>query len=107
MRLVLLAASLLSGDFAHLGGASLKSVLSLLYLTIFGSLFAYSAFVFLLRTQPSARVAAHTFVNPIIAVVLGWAFAGEAITARTLTAAALVVFSVVLTTYAKPHRKES
>lgn len=104
--IALLAASLISGDFAHLGGASLKSALSLLYLTAFGSLFAYSAFVFLLRTQPSARVAAHTFVNPIIAVALGWAFAGEAISPRTLVAAALVIASVILTTYAKPSKKQ-
>lgn len=103
--LALLAASIFSGDFAHLGGASFKSVLSLLYLTAFGSLFAYSAFVFLLRTQPSARVAAHTFVNPIIAVTLGWAFAGEEVTARTLVASGLVIVSVILTTYAKPLKE--
>lgn len=101
----LLAGTLLNGDYLALGGASLHSVLALLYLIFFGSVFAYSAFVFLLRTQPSAKVAAHTFVNPIVAVAIGWSLAGEAVTPNVLVAACLVVVSVILTIYAKPPEK--
>ncbi len=98
----LFVASVLSGDYENLAGASLRSVLALLYLIVFGSLFAYSAYVFLLRTQPASRVAAHTFVNPIVAVALGWAFAGERITGAVLLSACLVIGSVILTIYARP-----
>ena len=96
----LLAVSLISGEFAHLGGITFRSGAAMIYLALFGSVFAYSAFVFLIRTQPSSRVAAHTFVNPIIAVILGWFFAGEPITPIVIAAAALIIVSVVLTIYA-------
>lgn len=102
-----LAAATLTGDFAKLGDASLRSVSALAYLIVFGSLFAYSSYVFLLRTQPTPKVAAHTFVNPIVAVILGWAIAGERITPIMLVAAVLVVISVILTVYANPGKKQA
>jgi drug/metabolite transporter (DMT)-like permease len=101
----LLVASIFSGDYCNLAGASLKSVIALLYLIALGSLFAYSAYVFLLRTQSPSRVAAHTFVNPIVAVALGWAFAGERVTPAVLLAACFVIGSVILTIYARPKMR--
>ena len=96
----LTAASLMNGELAQLGGISLRSGVAMMYLALFGSIFAYSAFVFLLRTQPASRIAPHAFVNPVIAVFLGWLFAGEAITPLVIVAAALIVVSVLLTIYA-------
>ena len=97
--LAFILASALSGDYVSLGGASLRSCLALGYLIVFGSVLSYSAYIFLLRTQPAAKVAAHTFVNPVVAVLLGWAVAGEPVTAVTLTATLLVVVSVILINY--------
>ena len=100
----LLAASSLFGEFSSLSSISLRSFCAMIYLTIFASIFAYSAFVFLLRTQPSSRVAAHAFVNPVIAVILGWLFAGEKITSYVLIATALIITSVLLTIYTPAKR---
>jgi drug/metabolite transporter (DMT)-like permease len=96
---ILLVISLINRDYARLAGATSGSVSALIYLIIFGSIIGYSAFIFLLKTQPTAKVASHTFVNPIVAVILGWLFAGELLTLEVGVAAVLVVASVVLTIY--------
>lgn len=75
-----------------------RSLLALGYLIAFGSLVAFSAYVWLLRVSTPARVSTYAFVNPIVAVLLGWALAGEALTPRMLLAAALIVTAVVLIT---------
>jgi len=54
----------------------------LLYLIIMGSLVAYLAFTWLVRVQPPAIVSTHTFVNPVVAIVMGWLIAGEKITGK-------------------------
>ena len=94
----LAVAGLLAGEAARvdLAGASLRSVGSLAYLIVFGSLVGFTAFVWLLRVTTPARVATYAYVNPVVAVVLGWALAGEPLTARTLVAAAGIVAAVVL-----------
>ena len=97
--ITMLAASYLSGEFIYLGDISLRSAIALIYLTLFSGIFGYTAFVFLLRTQPASRIAPHAFVNPVIAVFLGWLFAGEAITPIVLAATVLIVLSVLLTIY--------
>jgi len=78
------------------GGASAASLLALAYLVVFGSLVAYSAFSWLLRVEPPSRVATYAYVNPVVAVFLGWAFAGEALTTATMVAAAIIVGAVAL-----------
>lgn len=60
---------------------SLKSLLALGYLAIAGSLVAYSAYFWLLDRFPPTLIATHTYVNPLVALVLGWTIAGEALTA--------------------------
>jgi drug/metabolite transporter (DMT)-like permease len=62
-----------------------------------GSLVAFTAFVWLLARMPASRVASHAYVNPVVAIALGYFVASEEITLRTLLGAALVVGSVVLT----------
>lgn len=73
-----------------------RSFLALGYLIVFGSVIAFSAYNWLLEHYSPTLVATHTYVNPVVAVLLGWAFAGEALTMRVGLAAALVVLAVVL-----------
>jgi drug/metabolite transporter (DMT)-like permease len=75
---------------------SLKSVLALAYLSLFGSLVAFTAYVWLLRVSTAARVSTYAFVNPVIAVFLGWTLGGEEFTARMGIAAMVIVAGVVL-----------
>jgi len=83
---------------------SSRSVLGFLYLVVFGSIVAFSAYVWLLRASTPARVSTHTYVNPIIAVLLGWALADEPLTLRMLVAVAVIVSGVALITLA-PRRR--
>jgi drug/metabolite transporter (DMT)-like permease len=80
----------------HLASVSLMSFVSLLYLVSFGSLLAFTAYVWLLQRCPPTLVATHTYVNPVVAVLLGWTLAGESFTPGSLTAAAAVVAAIVL-----------
>ena len=79
---------------------SLRSVLGLLYLIVFGSIVAFSAYIWLLRVSTPTRVSTYAYVNPVIAVILGWAFAGEDLTPRMAIAAAVIVSGVALITLA-------
>ena len=101
----LLAVAVATGELQHVNVAafSLRSVLGLLYLIVFGSIIAFSAYVWLLRASTPARVSTHTYVNPIVAVLLGWALADEPLTPRMLVAAAVIVVGVALITLA-PRR---
>jgi drug/metabolite transporter (DMT)-like permease len=83
-----------------LAAFSLRSILALLYLIVFGSIVAFSAYVWLLRVSTPARVSTYAYVNPVIAVFLGWLLADEALTARMLIAAAVIVSGVALITLA-------
>ncbi len=80
---------------------SLRSVLAMAYLVIFGSLIGFTAYVWLLRVSTPAKVATYAYVNPVVAVFLGWAIAGEPVTTRTLVAAAIIVGAVALITTAQ------
>jgi drug/metabolite transporter (DMT)-like permease len=95
---LLLLASAASGEWSHLdlGAASLRSVLSLLYLSVFGSIIAFTAYSWLLQATTPVRVSTYAFVNPVVAVIVGWAFAGEAITPLTLVAGAVIVLAIVI-----------
>ena len=77
---------------------SLRSLLGLVYLIVFGSIVAFSAYIWLLRVSTPARVSTYAYVNPVVAVILGWALAGEALTARMAVAAAVIVSGVALIT---------
>jgi drug/metabolite transporter (DMT)-like permease len=82
-------------DIAHVPAAAWIAVA---FLAIVGSLVAFTTYLWLLRVSVPSRVATHAYVNPVVAVVLGCAVAGEALTARMLVAAALIVAAVVLIT---------
>jgi drug/metabolite transporter (DMT)-like permease len=103
---LLFALSSVTGDFARVRWAEVGAPawLALAYLAVFGSVVGFSCFLYLLRTVPPATVSTYAFVNPVVAMALGWAFAGEALPARTLAAAALVIASVVLITWTQARR---
>jgi drug/metabolite transporter (DMT)-like permease len=77
---------------------SLRSALGFAYLVVFGSIVAFSAYIWLLRVSTPARVSTYAYVNPVVAVLLGAAFANEALTTRMLVAAAVIVSGVALIT---------
>jgi drug/metabolite transporter (DMT)-like permease len=67
-----------------------------LYLVTFGSLVGFTAYVYLLREVSPAKASTYAYVNPVVAVFLGWAVAGEPVTARTLLAAAIILGAVAM-----------
>jgi drug/metabolite transporter (DMT)-like permease len=73
-----------------------KSWYALAYLILFGSVVAFTAYNWLLEHYSPTLVATHTYVNPLVAVLLGWMYGGETITFRVLMAGALVIGAVVL-----------
>lgn len=93
---ILLVLSASFGEMHPMPHISLRAALALLYLVIFGSLLGFTAFVWLLARMPATRVSSHAYVNPIVAIALGYFIAGETITLRTLAGAALVLISVFL-----------
>lgn len=93
---MLLALSASFGEMHSPPHVSFRAALALLYLIVFGSLLGFTAFVWLLARMPATRVASHAYVNPIVAVALGYFVAGEIITTRTLIGTALVLMSVFL-----------
>jgi drug/metabolite transporter (DMT)-like permease len=100
---LLLLLGVMAGEPARLdlAAVSLKSVLAVVYLMVFGSIIAYSAYIWLLRVVSSARVSTYAYVNPIVAVLLGWTLAGEALTPRMAVAALVIVLGVALITLQK------
>jgi drug/metabolite transporter (DMT)-like permease len=91
-----------SGEWGRLSlqAVSLRSGLALAYLTIFGSLIAFSAYLWLIRATSPAQASTYAYVNPVVAVILGWIMAGERFSVLTLIAAAIIILAVVLiTTY--------
>lgn len=84
------------GSRLDLSAVSARSLLSLGYLIVFGSLIGFSAYVWLLHATTPARVSTYAYVNPVVALLLGWAFAGEALTLRIALATAGIIAAVAL-----------
>jgi drug/metabolite transporter (DMT)-like permease len=80
----------------HLSQVAWQSAAAFFYLMVIGSWVGFTAYVFLLKWAAPAHVATYAYVNPIVAVFLGWAIAGEEIGARMLLAAAIIIAGVVL-----------
>src|SRR6184192_2622178 len=94
----LLLVGTIAGEYRGFSFASvsLRSWLSLGYLIVFGSVVAFTAYNWLMEHYPPTLVATHTYINPIVAVLLGWLLAGEAVTLNVLLSAAMVVSAVML-----------
>jgi drug/metabolite transporter (DMT)-like permease len=97
---LLIAAGLVTGEVARFdpAGISLRSLLGFAYLIVFGAIIGFTAYSWLLREVHPARVATYAYVNPVVAVILGCAFAGEPFTARMAVAALVIISGVLLVT---------
>jgi len=95
---MLLAAARVTGEFhaLHWASVSLRSIFGLAYLITFGSIVAFTAYTWLLQRCPPALVATHTYANPIVAVLLGWLLASEALTVRVALASIAILGAIVL-----------
>jgi drug/metabolite transporter (DMT)-like permease len=82
------------GGELDLAAVSGRSIAGFVYLVIGGSLIAFTAYVWLLKNVPISTVTTYAFVNPVVAVLLGWAILGEEITTTIVVAAAVIVTSV-------------
>jgi len=101
---VLLMAAALTGEFHgfHFAAVSTRSWLALVYLIAFGSGVGFSAYVFILEKSTPARVGTYAFVNPVVALFLGWLILAEPLTLRTILAAGVILTAVILVITA-PH----
>jgi drug/metabolite transporter (DMT)-like permease len=97
--------SLLAGEGRqlHPSAVTMRSWLALAYLLVFGTGIGFTAYVYILKKSTAARVGTYAFVNPVVALFLGWLGAGETITLRTALAAAVILTAVLLVITA-PHK---
>ena len=100
---LLIIVGVLSGELSHLDihHVSRSSTVGLVYLITFGSLLGFTSYIWLLDKVSPAHLGTYAYVNPIVAVVLGWAIAGERLSIRTGVAAAIVICAVALITSAR------
>ena len=95
---VLLAVGFLTGESARIdpAGFTPRGILALAYLILLGSVVSFTAYTWLLSVTTPARVATYAYVNPLVAVLLGWVLASEPLTPRTLLATVVIVAAVVI-----------
>jgi drug/metabolite transporter (DMT)-like permease len=105
--LACLLVALPAGELGHLHPASWStdSLLGLAYLVTFGALLAFTAYAWLLQNAPVSKVSTYAYVNPAIAVFLGWLFLSEPVSAITLVGAGIIVASVALVLRVESARK--
>jgi drug/metabolite transporter (DMT)-like permease len=82
-------------DLMH---TSTRSLLGFAYLVTIGSLIGFTAYLYLLAHTSAAKAATYAYVNPVVAVFLGWAIGHESVTARTIVAAAIILAGVAIIT---------
>jgi drug/metabolite transporter (DMT)-like permease len=91
----------------HLGAVSLASLAALAFLVVFGSLVAFTAYAWLLGRASTTLLSTYAYVNPAIAVLLGWAFAGEHVGGREIAAGLVILSSVGMLMAAREPREEA
>jgi drug/metabolite transporter (DMT)-like permease len=93
---VLLVAAAAHGEFSqvHLASVSVRSLLAFAYLIVFGSITAFSAYIWLLKQAPTSLISTYAYVNPLVAVLLGGWLLDERISWQTLVAAGIIVAAV-------------
>ena len=85
----------------HIDNISFQSAASLIYLITMGSLVGYMSYVWLLSVKPPALVGTYAYVNPVVAVFLGWLIVGEPITGRQVIALAIILAGVIIVSFSK------
>jgi drug/metabolite transporter (DMT)-like permease len=103
--LVIVVAGVIRGEDVDPARFSGDSVLAFAYLVLIGSLIAYTAYAWLLRNVPVSKVATYAYVNPVIAIALGWLVLGESITGLGAVGAAVIVASVAVVVRAESVRR--
>jgi drug/metabolite transporter (DMT)-like permease len=103
--LALLILATFSGELHsfHWASVTTRSWLALIYLAVFGSAVAFSAYVYLIKHSSSTHLGTYAFVNPVVALLLGWSLGGEPISLRTILASAIILGAVILVITA-PHK---
>jgi drug/metabolite transporter (DMT)-like permease len=106
---LLVVAGTVAGEWAKLDLASIspKSLVSFIYLILFGSLIGFTAYIWLLRVTTPARAATYAYVNPVVAVFLGWMLNAEPITLQTIVAATIIITAVALIISNQGRRKST
>ncbi len=96
--LVLSLVAMIAGEGGqlHLSEFSLKSILALVYLIVFGAFIAFTAYIWLLGVSTPARVSTYAYVNPAVAVLLGWLLAGERLDSRAALAVLIILSAVAV-----------
>jgi len=103
---LMLIVGALSGELSHFDvrHISAPSAIGLIYLITFGSLLGFTSYIWLLDKVTPARLGTYAYVNPVVAVILGWAIAGETLSLRTAVAAVIVTCAVALITTTRSSR---
>jgi drug/metabolite transporter (DMT)-like permease len=96
--------AVLAGDFSHVTWTA-RSLSAVLYLVVCGSWIGYTAYIWLLEHVPTSKVSTYAYVNPVVAVFLGWLVLHEHVDRFILAGSAIVVLSVILVTSAKVRQK--
>lgn len=96
--------ALLNGDLNHVSWGS-RSLAAVAYLVVCGSWIGYTAYIWLLEHVPTSKVSTYAYVNPVVAVFLGWLILHERVDRFILAGSAIVVLSVILVTSAKVKEK--
>lgn len=105
---VLAAGGAATGELGHLHAPSTGPALAFAYLVLVGSVVAYGAYTWLLRSgAPTALVSTYAYVNPVLAVMLGWAALGEPLGGRTIFAGTAIVGSVALIVTGRARRADA
>jgi drug/metabolite transporter (DMT)-like permease len=97
-----LGASAAVGEFGEVRVPSFLAIASLAYLIVFGSILAFTAYFWLLERYSATLVATHTYVNPAVAVILGWAIGGEGLSASLVGGLVLIAASIAMVRDAEP-----
>jgi drug/metabolite transporter (DMT)-like permease len=103
------AVGLIGGELGdvHFAEFSGRSIFGLFYLITFGSLLAFTSYAWLLQNAPISKVSTYAYVNPVVAIALGWLFLDEGVTATTLVGAGIIVGSVALVIKSEAKPKAS
>ncbi len=106
---LLLLAGIAAGEPSrlYLDSVSLRSLLALLYLITFGAIVGFTAYTYMLKMSTPAKVSTYAYVNPVVAVLLGWLFAAEPVTPRMLVASAVIVAAVALITLGQSSPRQT
>lgn len=84
------------GSMVPLAEVSMRSAVALAYLVVFGSIVGFSSYIWLLKKTDPALASSYAYVNPVVAIILGWLLAGERLNTRSLAATTVILFGVIL-----------